>query len=25
VLSTTLFWPLVYTLLELVRGPDEDE
>jgi rod shape-determining protein MreD len=25
VLSTTLFWPLIYTLLELVRGPDEDE
>lgn len=25
VVSTTLFWPLVYTLMELVRQPPEDE
>jgi rod shape-determining protein MreD len=25
VLSTSLFWPLVYTLMELVRQPPEDE
>lgn len=25
VLSTTLFWPLLYTVMELVRAPQEDE
>jgi len=25
VISSTLFWPLVYTLMELIRQPPEDE